>query len=768
MNRLVDILAFIALCATGLLGVSCRGEIARIVDPIAHEAPYDIWPDSIDLHNGVILRVTSDSVMQVRVGGNVLDSVTAPAVAEGRMTFSSSFPLLDFLYRLEASASPSGRYSAQTPYEIYLNPLQNDSARQALESRLRNGLVIPYDTRSYGWPVINSNAEWLLGASELAVAEGDSRWLRSVRQTARSVLDTDLRVSYDPDCGLFTGVPHYVATASGILPPWMEPADVGQLVTLGVNSAYCGALRILENTDPTLDGSGADKSRWRLSLTSDSLLRALKKEMWLPNRGFFSAMNYGVPPCRISLQATDNLALSFAVLTGTAAGAMADAIVRKTPVPYSGVRMFQPQLPPAGGTVRKEISPMLLQTAWTIACARTGNEAAYASAVGSLLAAEGERLTGDRHRLPSFRSAFTALITRGLLGIRFTADGIAFAPYVPENLPGEKSVGNLRYRDAIFDVTITGTGKVVSTFTIDGHPSEPFLPADLRGRHRIGITLAGATSDPGFVTRLEEPQLLPLPPRVTWNADRQATISPGTLPAPVSEASVAESFGAPVPADGDDCYLVYLNGILEEEIFRADYALYDARSFTAVQFCPLVDSQFQGFSTRPYVWVPPAARHIIYAPLLARSGTKVLEDRKLAERFVESTRFKNRSLRFGFDAPSAGRYLIDIHYASGLGVVNAQRRVALRRLRADGKDAGVFVFNQLTPATARGAGEGDSWQEMTSWTNALTVPLREGRNELELRYYQPSPVYADPLSNTVLFDIIRILPLDTAAEKKTP
>ena len=56
---------------------------------------------------------------------------------------------------------------------------------------------------------------------------------------------------------------------------------------------------------------------------------------------------------------------------------------------------------------------------------------------------------------------------------------------------------------------------------------------------------------------------------------------------------------------------------------------------------------------------------------------------------------------------------------------------------------------------------------MTSWTNALTVPLREGRNELELRYYQPSPVYADPLSNTVLFDIIRILPLD-AAEKKTP
>lgn len=760
MHRILDILALIAFCGMGLLAGSCRSEIARIVDPIAHEAPYDIWPDSIDLHNGVILRVVSDSVMQVRVAGNVLDSIRASQVREGRMTFRSSFPLLDFLYRLEASAPSVGRYSAQTPYEIYLNPLQNDSARQVLESRLRNGLVIPYDTRRYGWPLVNSNAEWLLGASELAVASGDTRWLRSVRQTARSVLDTDLKVSYDPDCGLFTGLPHYLGVCSGAFPPWMELADVSQLITFSVNAAYCGALRTLENVGPAESGYSG-KPHWELSLTSDSLLHALKREMWIPNRGFFSAMNYGARPCRISLQATDNLALSFAILSGTVTGAMADAIVRKTPVPYSGVKMFEPQLPPASAPLREEISPLLLQTAWTIACARQGNEAAYASAVGSLLAAEGERLTDNPHRLPSFRSTFTALIQRGLLGIQYRADGMAFAPYVPENLPGEKFVGNLRYRDASLNIRLTGTGRAISTFTIDGRPSDPFFPADLKGRHEISITLAGASADQGFVTHLDAPELLPLPPRVSWNADREVSLSAGELPGGITEAAVKEKLGVEVPADGDNCYLVYLNGILEEEIFRNDYELYDAGKFTVVQFCPLVDSQFQGFSSKPYVFVPAAQSHIIYASSLAKSGTKVLEDKKLAEKFVESTRFKNRRLSLEFDSPWRGRYLVDVHYASGLGIVNAQRRIALRQLRVNRKEAGVFFFPQLTGISSGNADGVDSWQEMTSWTNSLLIDMQSGRNELELRYFQPSPVYADPLSNTVLIDMIRIVPIDT-------
>lgn len=761
MKKLLNILAVTALCGAGILPVSCREEIARVVDPIAHEEPYDIWPDSIDLHNGVILRVVSDSVMQVRVGGNILDSVVAPALPEERMTFSSDLPLLDFLYRLEASSAPSGRYTAQTPYEIYLNPLQNDSARQALESRLRNGLVVPAEVRGLGWPVVNSNAEWLLGASELAVASGDGRWLREVRQTARSVLEADLRVSYDPGCGLFTGIPRYIAAGAGMLPPWMNVSDLSGLVTFGVNAAYCGALRTLESADPAPGGaSDPGHRRWSISVSSDSLLRSLKKEMWLPNRGYFSALNYGPLPYRIPLQATDNLAQAFAVLTGTASGALADAMIAKTPAGYLGMTLFQPQLPPASGPIRNEISPMLLQTAWTIACARRANEAAYSFAVGALIAAEGERLTGSRHRLPSFRSTFTSLIVRGLLGVRYNPDCMEFSPYVPENLPGEKRISNLRYRNARLDIRLSGTGHAISTFTIDGRPSEPFFPADMEGDHQIVITLAGAASDPGSANRLENPRLLPLPAECNWN-QRSATLAPGRLPAGITAEAVEETFGAEIPSDREDCFLVYVDGTLEEEIFRTDYQLFDAKKPVAIQFCPLSGSQYEGFSAPPYLYVPSRSRHMIYTPSIARNGTKVLEDKKIAERFVESTRFRNRRITFGFDAPKKGRYLIDLRYACGLGIVNAQRRVALRQLRVNNLDAGVFVFIQLTPAALRRMGEPvESWQTAAAWTNPLEVELHEGHNDLELRYYQPSPVYVDPQSNTVLTDIIRIISID--------
>ena len=63
-----------------ILPTSCRKDAPKSVDPIAHNAYYDIWPDSIDLHDGVVLRAMSDSLMEVRVSGNVLDSITAGAI----------------------------------------------------------------------------------------------------------------------------------------------------------------------------------------------------------------------------------------------------------------------------------------------------------------------------------------------------------------------------------------------------------------------------------------------------------------------------------------------------------------------------------------------------------------------------------------------------------------------------------------------------------------------------------------------------------------
>lgn len=728
-------LATVAMVALIFVFSSCKKSRPEPADPIAHADSYDIWPDSIDLHNDVILRVMNDSIMELRVNGNVLDTILCGHPAPDRMRFESDYPLLDFLYRNEAALPGTERFTTTTPYEIFLNPLLTDSAEQLLQSRLRNGLVIPYQDQHLEWPAVNVNSEWLLAATELAAAKGDPRWQRTVETTARLLIDSDKRLCYNEQTGLFTGIPRYMAVARGIFPRWMTPRQIAAQSTLAVNIEYCAAMQ-------------------RLAIPSDSLRRAVDNALWIPNMGYFSALQYGIAVCQTPLQATDNLAQSVAIIAGQLSPAMAATIVEKTPRYSSGVTLFQPQLPPASAEIRNEIPSSLLQTAWAIAAAKVGNRAAYSAAIGALFVSEGERLLSDHRSLPSFRTPFTIFILRGLLGMQFNPDGIFFVPNVPDNLPGEKRIYNIRYRDAILDIKLTGTGQAISTFTIDGAPSDPFVSGQLKGHHEIAITLAGPSATPGSFTELEEPQFAPLPPIATWEG-RKASIAQDTLPTPLADNSFNNGVRDMIKDENPDCRLVYINGVLQEEIYRNEYQAYSSPTPIVVQFTQFYDSQTSGFSSVPYLLLPPGCRSILYASTFAKTGTKVLEDKKLASKFVESNRFKNRTVAFSFDAPAEGRYLVDLRYVNGLGIVNAQRKLALRQLVVNSRKSGIFFFPQLRTAALA---VNDSWQEHTAWTNTLVVDLHKGMNELELRYYQPSPVYADPNSNMILFDLIRIVP----------
>lgn len=654
--------------------------------------------------------------MEIRVNGNIIDSILADKIPTRRMTFKSTYPLLDFFYRLEASRPSSGRYSVHTPYEIFLNPLQNDSATSVLESRLRHNVVIPYETRSLSWPTINSNAEWLMAASELWLATGDSRWEKIVRQTSRNILASDNRINRNQVTGLFTGIPRYMANASGIFPEWMTQTDISQLSTLAINIAYATALN-------------------NLDLGADSLVAAIKYQLWLPINGFLSSMTYGVPIYPIALQSTDNLAQSITIIAGILPEAMADAIISKTPTSNNGISHFQPALPVASEEIKDEISPSLLQTAWTVATASRGNEAAYSTAVGSLFAKEGERIVEKRHIRQPFGSTFTTFILRGLLGIKFAKEGIYFSPYVPENLPGEKKIENLHYRDAILDIKITGTGKAISTFTIDGNPAVPFVDSELKGRHSIAITLAGASADPGSVTLTQRSVVAPLPPDFPSDSQHE-----------------------PLENETNQRRQVYINGILQEIISNDNYCLGNPEDFSVIQFATLTNENLSGFSSQPYLSFGNNIS-VIDGTDIAKTGTKLLKDKKLAAKYVETSRTRNRNIAFDFDAPQKGRYIIDLHYANGLRLVNSQRKTALRSLSVNDEKQGIFVCPQLPQGSIRIA-DNESWQKMATWSNPLIVNLNKGLNKIELRYYQPSPVYIDPSSNVLLFNAIRIIAVD--------
>lgn len=715
---------------------SCSSHSDTQVEPsdvIADNASFFIAADTASVTGETAVAVT-DSVVRVWRGGTAVTD-TVPSPLAGHFTYRSAQPLVDILYRMEASAT-SGSYTPATPWRAYLVPLPADSVNALLGTNRSGNVLRPTETRRYAWPVVNDDPVWLLAATETALAAGDRGEYRRLRQLAITLADRDAPVSWNRCCGLFCGVPSYIAATDAGLPAWMEPTDIFECMALADNAARVASAVSLQ----ALDSHFGMKPAQYLPVTPDSLRRNINTLMWLPNLGRYSALLYGSPAYPVQLPSSDNAAMALAVLGGVASEAMAETAVRRTPVTDYGISDFTPAWTDTVGSLPP--SPLLRQALWTAVCARTGNETAYSGAVSALLCRRLRLLaSGAADRRANGDRAVTSLILRGLLGIRFTPAGMEFAPFVPENLPGEKIIEGLRYRRARLNIRLSGTGNAISTFTLDGAPAEPFLPADLEGDHTLTITLAGASAVRGVANLLETaPLTIPRPPEVKWPKTRDATI----VPAPAKDGGAGESR-----------FLVYLNGTLTEEIYRTTYTLYDAPATTTVLFAPVSTANTVGFAGAPYTYIPSGQRIVIAATSFAKGGTRIVSDKTAAARLVELNRYRNRNVSVEVDAPREGTYLVDVRYINGLGIVNKQRRTVLRRLEVNSLPAGTLVFPQLSAAWWD-KDLGEHWQQLEARTNAIPVTLRKGRNTLSICYHQPSPVYLDPAHNTVLIESINL------------
>ena len=705
-------------------------------DRVLRDDSCDIWPDSIDLHNGVIVRAVGDSVLQVRVEGNVLRSIPLPAHdAAGAFSFQSDFPVIDALLRLETARPRRAVWHPLVPYELFLNPLEVSYGTELLESRLKNGLVVPLESRRYSWPVVNDNAPWLLAASEVYKAGGSRRWLRTLADVSANVVGEDCTVARNPSTGLFYGIPRYMAAFDARFPAWMDASDVFRVQSLAVNVLYWAVLRNLDGITRDMARRNERSGLPQLPVDADSLRHAVNLEMWMPNIGSYSPLLYGCSLCPLQLHGTDDIAGAMAVLTGFASAPMAASVIRNSALPRSGVA----------------------QALWAPAAAMAGNAAAYDAACGAVLSSAASGLLSSvPAAAPQLANPLTGLLLRGFLGMRFAFDGIYFAPSVPRGLPGVKRISGLRYRRGILDINLSGTGNAIVSFAIDGKPAEPFFPAAAAsGRHVVDIVLAGNPLPQGTVGSAVD-ATLPSPPVVEWNNGREATILPAAAAGSGRHDGLAASYAT----------FVCLNGVLTEEVLSHTYHLYDAASPVVVQFVSVEDNKLMGFSSRPHLYVPPGEETRVELADVARGGTKVIENRRLAERFIESDRRRNRNVRFDYTAPADGDYIVDVHYISGLGIVNARRRTALRALYVDGSRRGIFVFPQHSGASLDRDG-GYDWQTLTSFSNPLRIRLHKGLNHMELRLYQPSPVYIDPTANTLLADFIRIIPLGNSSTSKT-
>ena len=87
-------------------------------------------------------------------------------------------------------------------------------------------------------------------------------------------------------------------------------------------------------------------------------------------------------------------------------------------------------------------------------------------------------------------TAYLRMVLLGLAGMRFDTRGVRFEPCVPKGI-SSVDLRNVRYRNAILDVTIRGTGSKVKHCTVNGKDADDRLvPARAAGRQTVAIALA--------------------------------------------------------------------------------------------------------------------------------------------------------------------------------------------------------------------------------------------------------------------------------------
>ena len=312
-------------------------------EPVYHCEAYDVWPDSIDFHSGVIVKANGDSVLEIRVEGNTLREIKMPHAADGPMV-TTGIAVFDALCRLESVHSlDSVVYSSLLPYELYLNPLCGKTGIELLEKREKNGYVVPLDTRLYSWPVINDNPQWLLAGAELFKATGNRRWLEKLGDVAANVAAEDFRVAYNQSTGLIGGVARHMATADIAFPDWVEPVGLLNAASLSVNVAYWSALQGFESITSDMARRNEKSHLPEMPFDADKLRQSVLSHFWMPNVGMFSSLCYGYPLWPVALKSADNIGQGLAIVSGMLSDAMSESVIGKTPVEPTGVTLFTPR-----------------------------------------------------------------------------------------------------------------------------------------------------------------------------------------------------------------------------------------------------------------------------------------------------------------------------------------------------------------------------------------------------------------------------------------
>ncbi|NLE35633.1 MAG: glycogen debranching protein, partial [Bacteroidales bacterium] len=385
-------------------------------------------------------------------------------------------------------------------------------------------------------------------------------------------------------------------------------------------------------------------------------------------------------------------------------------VLTNTPVTPFGITCIYPQIPGIPPYHNNGIWPFV-QAFWTLANASDKNMDAVEAGLASIIRPTALFLTNKENfvaetgdfagtEVNSDRqlwsvAAMLAMYHRVLTGISFSKAGMEFNPVIPKSFSGNYSLHNFRYRDGTYNITVSGWGDSISSFSIDGVRSAGnLIPTEMTGNHTVEIFMNKKANNIGFnqainYTAPETPVLKVENNRLFWNGVTGAKsyqlfrngklleVSNDTTISPAEEASEYQ-----VMAEDSNGVCSFLSNPVKvgSGANATEAEIFNIRRETIVP----------GFSGTGYI----------------RSGIK-----------------ENSELIIRIHA-EAGNYLIRARYANGTGPVNTDNNCAIRSLYVNGRYTCPLVFPQ------RGKDEWSDW----GYTFPERIELKDGENILAIRY----------------------------------
>jgi len=370
---------------------------------------------------------------------------------------------------------------------------------------------------------------WVIAALEHYKVTGDIEFLRQAYTCSANSMKIQENDYFDTQYGLFKGPSVFNDGISGYPEPIYDPTiNSGAVVShpnsasikcLSTNCVYFGAYNALKEMGTLLkiDNETLQSYQTKADAIQANILKYLYSESE-------NKLNYLIDNTGAIAKYQEGLGISFATILGVLNPSQAKKVIGGVTISEFGITSIYPDFsnfsPAKPGRHNNIIWPHV-NGFFAQAAINVGDTSAFKSELNGITRLALDRDKGNYDFCEVYNpytgapdggwqnnghwpkltrqtwcaTGYMNMVYHGLLGMRFSTDGITFQPYLPANI-NQLELKDITYRNAVLDILVKGAGTKIKSFLLNGLEQNSYsIDTTLQGPNKIEIELENTPSD---------------------------------------------------------------------------------------------------------------------------------------------------------------------------------------------------------------------------------------------------------------------------------